>query len=173
MTRVLAPCPPCPPRLGASGVCTGQLKCGQDNFCVGVEHGKKYCYGHSHKCLRGQNTCDTDCDCKKYNTSSPKFTQASQCRCHGETLPNKSAPLCIGGGDWRADTCTCSPGSRRPACASNTNNASNISGSTGNTTGRPAHTRASRFCLHVTTVSRYVMHARASAGGNKDGPAHH
>jgi len=69
------------------------MKCGSNKFCLGFEPDHKiYCYGSDGGCLWGQNTCDTDQDCSKYTTSSPKYTD-------GDT------PDCTADLGWRKDAC--------------------------------------------------------------------
>ena len=73
------------------------MKCGSNNFCVGFEGNKVYCYGSSSKCLWSENDCNTDGDCsKKYTTSSLKYTDGDDLGCT-DTKPS----------GWRADACKC------------------------------------------------------------------
>ena len=75
--------------------CDGSVKCGSYNFCVGFEGNKVYCYGSQNKCLWRRNDCITDEDCKKYTSSSPKFTDGDDLNCSKK--PSR----------WRRDACTC------------------------------------------------------------------
>jgi len=52
------------------------IKCGSHKFCASAEPNtqKVFCYGDRGGCLWGQNSCNTDNDCKKYDASSPKYT---------------------------------------------------------------------------------------------------
>lgn len=51
------------------------IKCSKDKICVGFEpDNRAYCYGSDAACLWGQNSCNTDSDCReKYNIQSPKY----------------------------------------------------------------------------------------------------
>ena len=67
------------------GNLSDSLKCGVNKFCLGYEPDNKvYCYGASGGCLWGQNSCNTDTDCRtKYNMLSPKYTDGDQPDCTG------------------------------------------------------------------------------------------
>ena len=75
--------------------CKGPIKCGKNKFCVGFENDRVYCYGSTHACLWNLNDCQTDQDCKKYSSVSPKLTD-------GDVLSCLTTPS-----GWRADACTC------------------------------------------------------------------
>lgn len=70
------------------------MKCGSNKFCVGFEPDHKvYCYGNKDGCLWGQNSCNTDQDCKQYSTSSAKYTDGDTPECGKNDL------------GWRGDAC--------------------------------------------------------------------
>ena len=56
-----------------------QIKCGAEGRCVGFEGDKIYCYGSFSTCMK--NTCETDQDCQKYSTNSPKFSSGEPRTC--------------------------------------------------------------------------------------------
>ena len=78
---------------GDQAPCSGPVRCGQHNFCVGFEGANVYCYGDSDRCKWGSNDCAQDSDCSKYTTSSAKFTDGD-------------SPSCPADG-WRNDACNC------------------------------------------------------------------
>lgn len=78
--------------------CVGPIKCGENNFCVGFEGDKVYCYGKPNGgCYWKENDCTTDSDCSKYTIESPKYTD-------GDAL------VCPNAGGWREDACKCEKG---------------------------------------------------------------
>ena len=70
------------------------MHCGENKFCLGFEENKVYCYGNNNGCLWGQNTCNTNDDCKKYTKNSLKYTDGDIVTC----------PANANG--WRKDACS-------------------------------------------------------------------
>ena len=90
------------------GRCISSTKCGSNNFCVGFEVGRVYCYGSTLGCLWGQNDCTSDSDCYKYSLDSPKFTDGDSLVCPSDSSEDTEfAEVNVIANGWRADACTC------------------------------------------------------------------
>lgn len=55
------------------------IKCGSNNFCVGMRNNLPHCYGKTDGCLWGAKDCTTDADCSKYTEASPAYTDGRPC----------------------------------------------------------------------------------------------
>jgi hypothetical protein len=68
------------------------IKCGPNNFCIGMRNNLPHCYGKNDGCLWGANDCTKDSDCSKYTEASPAYTDGKPC-----------AQFKLG--DWPYDAC--------------------------------------------------------------------
>jgi len=55
------------------------IKCGSNNFCVGMRNNLPHCYGRTDGCLWGAKDCTKDADCSKYTEASPAYTDGRPC----------------------------------------------------------------------------------------------
>ena len=55
------------------------IKCGSNNFCVGMRNNLPHCYGKTDGCLWGAKDCTKDADCSKYTEASPAYTDGRPC----------------------------------------------------------------------------------------------
>lgn len=94
-------------RTACNGTCTGPMKCGRYNFCVGIEGNSVYCYGKSSGCMWNQNSCTSDQDCDKFNVSSPKYMDNYKGP-DGAACPMTN--INASSNDWVLDACLCSEG---------------------------------------------------------------
>jgi len=81
------------------GNLSDSLKCSSSNICLGFEpDNRAYCYGSTEGCLWGQNSCNTDNDCKNtYNITSPKYNGGGDEYC--------TAPLNTLSSSWPSAAC--------------------------------------------------------------------
>lgn len=76
------------------------MHCGENKFCLGFEENKVYCYGNNNACLWGQNTCNTNDDCKKYTKNSLKYTNGDIVTCPANGWQKDAcSPVLINGTD--------------------------------------------------------------------------
>ena len=79
--------------------CYGPSRCGVNNFCVGFEYDRVFCYGSNQDCLWNSNDCVQDSDCSKYTTSSFKYSTMDPQECNIGTMQG-----------WEKDACKCKKG---------------------------------------------------------------
>ena len=79
--------------------CYGPNYCGINNFCVGFEYDRIFCYGSDQGCLWNSNDCLQHSDCSKYTTSSPKYSSLESSDCIRSQLQI-----------WEKDACNCKTG---------------------------------------------------------------
>ena len=90
--RVFTYFPPKKDVVGSDTLPTPAIKCGSNNFCVGMRNNLPHCYGKKDGCLWGSNDCTKDADCSKYTEASPAYTDGRPC-----------AQFKLG--DWPYDAC--------------------------------------------------------------------
>ena len=79
--------------------CYGPNRCGKNNFCVGFEYDRIFCYGSDKGCKWNSNDCLKDSDCSKYTTSSLKYSNMEPRDCVLDKLTG-----------WEKDACSCKKG---------------------------------------------------------------
>ena len=79
--------------------CFGPTRCGSNNFCVGFEYDRIFCYGSENGCLWNSMDCLQDSDCSKYTTQSLKYSNLEPKICNFDYLKG-----------WERDACTCEKG---------------------------------------------------------------
>jgi hypothetical protein len=73
--------PPTPAVIGSDTAFASKpsIKCGPNNFCIGMRNNLPHCYGKKEGCLWGANDCTKDSDCSKYTEASPAYTDNRSC----------------------------------------------------------------------------------------------
>ena len=79
--------------------CFGPIRCGSNNFCVGFEYDRIFCYGSENGCLWNSMDWLQDSDCSKYTTQSLKYSSLEPKICDFDYLKG-----------WERDACTCEKG---------------------------------------------------------------
>jgi len=75
----VAPIAPMAPVASVAPAPAPPIKCGSNNFCVGMRNNLPHCYGKKEGCMWGTNDCTKDADCSKYTEASPAYTDGRPC----------------------------------------------------------------------------------------------